>query len=267
MTVNRSYVWIAAALASVLLVFLFLWESRRGDVLQGGSLPEGGGKVESEFSSSSEHPHLKDRSALMLAIGDCPTCPDRKQDPPGSKNEIWGQCYDLLYEAARNGNPYPDLTHLEDCEGETPLHYVKDQDEVRRLVEAGANPNAQDSFGRTPLHIVASNLADSGVISALLEAGADPTLKNNRGLTPLGYMNELSSGETMYKMRDIFEPALTAMGVDLDALYEREPELRPEIALRNEIDREREIERLLLPAMGVEEPTVEDIKTFLENRR
>lgn len=266
MTVSRRYVWIAAALAGVLLVFLFFWEGAREDVSQRGFPPKGENKVESQSSSLSGRLHSKDREDPMLAIEDCPTCPGRKQYPPGSKDEIWSQCYDLLYEAARNGNPQPNLTHLEDCDGETPLHYAKTPDEIRRLVEAGANPNAQDSFGRTPLHILASDLVDPFAISALLEAGADPTLKSNRGLTPLGYMNELSGGETEYKMQDISEAALREMGVDMDAVYEREPELRPEIALMNDIDRKREIERLLLPAMGVERPTVEDVKTFLENR-
>jgi hypothetical protein len=45
---------------------------------------------------------------------------------------------------------------------------------VRTLLQAGANRDAQDKYGNTPLHEV----NDLGVLHALLEVGADTQLKN-----------------------------------------------------------------------------------------
>ena len=48
------------------------------------------------------------------------------------------------------------------------------------LLAAGADPNARDAEGSTPLHMAA--YASKGKnVQQLLEAGADPLLKNNAG--------------------------------------------------------------------------------------
>lgn len=51
-------------------------------------------------------------------------------------------------------------------------------------VKLGANPNVQDPYKYTPLHI-ATCLAKESAIAALLAANADPTLQDNDGFTPL----------------------------------------------------------------------------------
>lgn len=54
---------------------------------------------------------------------------------------------------------------------------------TRMLLERGANPNAYDDKGKTPLH-----LAPTPQLALLLMAfGANPSIKNKKGLTPLMY--------------------------------------------------------------------------------
>lgn len=54
-------------------------------------------------------------------------------------------------------------------------------EQVEHLIEHGAEPNARDSYGNTPLHIVEK----AEVAEVLLKHNADPSLKNKRGKTPL----------------------------------------------------------------------------------
>lgn len=59
-----------------------------------------------------------------------------------------------------------------------------DLDTVQRLIEAGADVNAQDGKGRTALHHAAnSNNAD--MIQLLAQQGADPTILDHTNSTPL----------------------------------------------------------------------------------
>ena len=114
----------------------------------------------------------------------------------------WG---DELFVAAWKGDLIKVQTLLEmganpnakDDNGWTPLHWAAQEghvDVVRVLLERGANPNAKDEYGDTPLH----NAAQKGhveIVKLLLERGANPNAKNNYGWTPLhraaqeGYFN------------------------------------------------------------------------------
>lgn len=74
-----------------------------------------------------------------------------------------------------------------DVDGTTPLHwavYRDDEQEVRRLIKAGADVNARNDYGSTPLSeaAVAGNVK---VIRWLLEAGAEVDGANHDGQTPL----------------------------------------------------------------------------------
>jgi ankyrin repeat protein len=55
---------------------------------------------------------------------------------------------------------------------------------VARLIAAGADPNATDKSGVTPLHRAVRTRC-AAAVKALLEVGADPRRKNNSGSTPM----------------------------------------------------------------------------------
>lgn len=78
----------------------------------------------------------------------------------------------------------------------SPLHYAADGyvtgamwdaqrqvKTIRCLLEAGAEINAQDKNGATPLHRAVRTRC-AAAVSCLLGAGADPMLQNNPGSTP-----------------------------------------------------------------------------------
>jgi ankyrin repeat protein len=60
---------------------------------------------------------------------------------------------------------------------------------VRVLLENGANPNAKNNIGRTPLHGAAS-LGHVDVVRVLLERGVDPWIADNGGRIPLDYAKD-----------------------------------------------------------------------------
>ena len=59
-----------------------------------------------------------------------------------------------------------------------------DTEQVRALLDAGADVAAQSSGGNTPLHLAAI-WGHAGIATLLLDAGADPAALNNLCWTPL----------------------------------------------------------------------------------
>ena len=79
--------------------------------------------------------------------------------------------------------------NAKDVEGRTPLHYLSiDYDRYNEniglaeaLIEAGAKVNAKDKKGNTPLHYV----KNKELAEILIKAGAIVNAKNVKGQTPL----------------------------------------------------------------------------------
>lgn len=70
--------------------------------------------------------------------------------------------------------------------GSTPLHWsVPDEAKVRLLLKHGAAVNAKQSDNRTPLYLAAMLGNGRSILALLLEHGADPNLKAANGRTPL----------------------------------------------------------------------------------
>ena len=78
----------------------------------------------------------------------------------------------------------------------TPLHEAAAQgfvDVTRALLITGANPNARDEDGQTPLHWA----EDTDCARLLLAAGASPNAADADGLTPLDYAEDDAVRETL----------------------------------------------------------------------
>jgi ankyrin repeat protein len=75
-----------------------------------------------------------------------------------------------------------------ELKGWTPLHFAAQSylpDTVKLLIEKGADINAVDFYNNTPLHKALSFNAGRGeIIVQLLKAGADRNIPNNSGITP-----------------------------------------------------------------------------------
>ena len=72
-------------------------------------------------------------------------------------------------------------------EGGTPLHVAAasgNTEEVKALVVAGADLNAQNNEGETPLHVAVAS-GNTEAIKVLLDAGADVNARDNSWETPL----------------------------------------------------------------------------------
>ncbi|KIW77059.1 hypothetical protein Z517_09505 [Fonsecaea pedrosoi CBS 271.37] len=87
--------------------------------------------------------------------------------------------------------------HATDVHGRTALHEAKDADDVSVLVESGVPVDALDHNGLTPLLYKTTPTvvtdAQSGPITALLELGANPNAKDRDGISPLAAIVRVGS--------------------------------------------------------------------------
>ena len=99
------------------------------------------------------------------------------------------------------------------CEGQGPLHFADTAEHVRLLLGAGADPNARDHNGHTPLQLM---------------------------------HQRPSGGEVAYKMRwFIAQLFKQKTGKDIEGTYSKVPEMKPINVLTRTLDREAEIEHLI----------------------
>lgn len=85
-----------------------------------------------------------------------------------------------------------------------PLHSAAarcDADAVGRLLEAGADPNAQQRGGFTALHAGAS-AGDTALVEVLLGSGADPSVETDEGKTALAVAEERGHSEVAELLRE-----------------------------------------------------------------
>ena len=82
--------------------------------------------------------------------------------------------------------------------------------DVTRCLQSGADPNARDEDGWTPLVSAATFTSNPAVIVALLNAGADPNARTDDGETPL-------LGATAFTVNPAVIVALLDAGADPNA--------------------------------------------------
>ncbi|MCJ1387650.1 hypothetical protein MMC18_000493 [Xylographa bjoerkii] len=94
-----------------------------------------------------------------------------------------------------------------DESGRIPLHYATSSEVVELFVTNGAEINARDFYGATPL-LEAAHSGWADVVLALVELGADPRAKNNEQETMLSVLEESNNIELI---GNFFEMGLTAV--------------------------------------------------------
>jgi len=106
--------------------------------------------------------------------------------------------------------------NAERVDGCTALHTAKNPEMIRLLLKAGANPNAINMHGETPLVYVSKDAlgteAEYTRIKALLVGGANPVLRDQRGRTASQYIRSKYTYTQSYdrrrflkKILDLFE--------------------------------------------------------------
>ncbi|MBQ1926217.1 MAG: ankyrin repeat domain-containing protein, partial [Proteobacteria bacterium] len=90
------------------------------------------------------------------------------------------------------------------------LMHITNEKCAQQLIDAGADVNAKDNKGRTPLMLIGGD--DN--IEALIKAGADVNAKDNDGQTVLMHQMKLSRA---HELEDEIIQSLIKAGADIEA--------------------------------------------------
>ena len=104
---------------------------------------------------------------------------------------------------------------MTDRRSATDLHFAAragDVEEIARLVAAGADVNARDAHGNTPLKYASAEPVPAAV-RKLIELGADVNLGDDRGFTPL----HCAAAHGFHAEAAEMAEALLARGADVNA--------------------------------------------------
>jgi hypothetical protein len=131
--------------------------------------------------------HVEDKKALVLAKelvglrGVSPSAANFSGEKRTALHYAKGTAV-VKYLIAAGAN-----VNARDAAGQTPLFLIDHASpaKIKALLAAGANPNARDANGMTPLFMYPDS---PDIIRALIRAGANPNLKNNRGDTALRFL-------------------------------------------------------------------------------
>ena len=120
-----------------------------------------------------------DKIKALLEKGATLDANDKYQQTPLEIAASEGEINVVAYLLQRGADP-----NVQNIELATPLHYASANDVVEALLEKGAIIDANDKYQQTPLH----NAARDGridVLAYLLQRGANPNAQNVDGWTPL----------------------------------------------------------------------------------
>jgi ankyrin repeat protein len=150
----------------------------------------------------------------LLKLGAEPDAGGRGADTPLLVATFMGLARTLVVEQLIAAGA--DVNAVSQQYAETPLHCAvtsSNMEVTKLLLKAGADVNAQSSFGDTPLQsaVVKGNTA---ILDLLLASGADPELRNTSGFRPIDQLNACPNPEQV-------QAVFRAHGVD----DQRRPEL------------------------------------------
>ena len=262
MKVNR---WIIGAIIATISLLVFFWWDRYEPILQ-----EPKPVVAEEERPNRKHRHQSHQRSVDDECASCPDLPkpdvenqkragitaeqfvEMRREAQYAAAERIGGCYGLLLKAGLDGHPNPNTDHLNGCDGMTPLHIANTPEMVRDLIEAGADVNAQDEFGDTPLHRQAAMSMPTAetleMVSTLLDAGADAQIKNQTEEAPWKTARLMASTEISHlTAQEELEKDASAYGMSVEDFLDANP--RRKARLNRIIEGylyEAKIKRLLL---------------------
>jgi len=82
--------------------------------------------------------------------------------------------------------------------GETPLHAAiaeRHAEVAELLISKGANVNARNDSGRTPLHFLATYINDRRLAELMLEHGSDIDARDKNGATALDFASRAGNDQ------------------------------------------------------------------------